>query len=38
MAKTQLKSYLIEYMWRTQFGDNPYQFFLEHVRDLYPTN
>ena len=37
-ARTQLESYLIEYMWRTQFGGNPLQSFIEHVRVLYPTH
>ena len=37
-ARTQLDSYLIEYMWRTQFGGNPFQKFVEHVQALYPMH
>ena len=36
-ARSQLDSYLIEYMWRTQFGNNPLHNFVAHVRAVYPT-
>ena len=36
-ARSQLDSYLIEYMWRTQFGNNPLHNFVAHVRAVYST-
>ena len=36
-ARTFLDSYLIEYMWRNQFGGNPLQAFFEQLREAYPT-
>ena len=37
-ARTLLDSYLIEYMWRNQFGGNPLQTLFQQVREAYPTD
>ena len=31
-----LNSYLIEFMWRQRFGDDPFQNLIEHIREIYP--
>ena len=33
--RTLLTSYLIEFMWRQKFGDDPFQNLLEHIREIY---
>ena len=35
-SHTHLGSYLIEYMWREKFGNDPFQNLLEHLREVYP--
>ena len=34
--RTQLDSYLIEFMWRQQFNRDPFETLLTHIRDVYP--
>ena len=33
--RTLLTSYLLEFMWRQQYGKDPFQNLLEHVRNIY---
>ena len=33
--KTLLTSYLLEFMWRQQYGKDPFQNLLEHMRNIY---
>ena len=35
-SRTLLRSYLIEFMWRAKFGDDPFQNLLAHLREVYP--
>ena len=35
--RAHLDSYLIEFMWRQQFGKDPFQNLLTHIRDVYPV-
>jgi len=35
-SRTHLASYLIEFMWRAKFGDDPFQNLLVHLREIYP--
>lgn len=32
-----LQSYLIEFMWRLQFGNDPFQNIITHIRGVYPV-
>ena len=34
--RTLLDSYLVEFMWRQKFGNDPFQKLLEHIREVYP--
>ena len=34
-SRTHLCSYLIEFMWRAKFGDDPFQNLLAHLREVY---
>ena len=33
--RTLLTSYLLEFMWRQQYGKDPFQNLLEHMRNIY---
>ena len=35
-SRTQLDSYLIEFMWRQQFNKDPFENLLSHIRAVYP--
>ena len=35
--RSLLTSYLLEFMWRQQFGKDPFQKLLEHIREAYPV-
>ena len=35
-ARALLDSYLIEFMWRQQFGEEPFLHLIEHIREIYP--
>ena len=34
--QTLLTSYLIEYLWRQKFGDDPFQNLVDHICEIYP--
>ena len=36
-ARQKLDSYLMEFMWRQQFNDDPFQNLLSHIREVYPV-
>ena len=36
-SRAHLDSYLIEFMWRQQFGTDPFESLLAHIRDVYPV-
>ena len=35
--RTLLNTYLVEFMWRQKFGEEPFQNLLEHIREIYPV-
>jgi transposase-like protein len=34
--RAMLKSYLIEFMWRAEFGDRPFVNIIDHIKHCYP--
>lgn len=35
--RTLLPSYLMEFMWRQKYGKDPFEKFLQHLREVYPV-
>ncbi len=37
LHRTMLQSYLQEYMWRQEFGDQPFRNLVKQISELYPV-